>query len=73
VYPMDLLMLWVDLGAILLEDSQCILWICWCSGWAWGLFYSRILSVSYGFAGVVGGLGGYFTRGFSVYPMDLLV
>ena len=54
VYPMDLVLLWVDLGAIFLEDSECILWVWRCSGLTWELFFWRILNVSYGIDDVVG-------------------
>ena len=66
---MDWCRLWDGFLGIFLEDSHGILWFLRCCGLTRGLFFSRILTVTYGFGDVVGSLGGYFSRGFSWYPM----
>ena len=73
MYPMDLVMLWFDLGLFfsrILSVSYGFGDVVGCLG---GLFLSRILKVSYGFGDVVGWLGGYFSEGFSMHPMDLVM
>ena len=49
------------------------LWIWWCSGTRSSVFFSRISTVPYGFGGVVARGLQYFSRGYPLYPMDLVM